>query len=96
MIVFLKGEPTGVSLGELGCLWTMLGQNRGHPNWVSLFIEKCLHVQNSKSGKLSMGGMITLLAEKVEARIPNTCTPLPSRTSIYYDLEGLRITRFLM
>ena len=96
MTLFLKGEPSGVALAELGCLWALLNPTHGHPNWVSFFVGKCLEFQNSRAGKLSLGGMVTLLALKAGVCIPDSYKPIQSWSTIFYDLDGLRMTKFII
>ena len=44
MTLFLRGEPSRIALGELGCLHSLFNPAHSHPDWVSLFIGKCLHL----------------------------------------------------
>ena len=57
MTIFGQGEPTQVAQAELGLLRAsvVLGTTRLH-----LFVQKCLEIQKSPTGKISIGGIITI------------------------------------
>ena len=61
MTIFGQEEPKGFSKGELACLRPFVYDDQGTPDWVDIFVGRCLSIPSSTKGKLAIGGMITLL-----------------------------------
>ena len=75
MTVFAHGEPTKLSKTDLRLLWAFTKDSRGTPDWVDVWVTRCIKLSELKkrsTGKISVGGMVTLLANElgVELDVP--------------------------
>ena len=81
---FGRAESTGVvSKAELYFLWAMVHQE--HVNTVVWFMKHIMHILNRPTGRICIGGLITLMAFSLgfefEAGLHNI-VPVPSRNDI--------------
>ncbi|XP_074309728.1 uncharacterized protein LOC141644155 [Silene latifolia] len=65
MDFFCQGEPTNLPRNEIKALWSMSPEGVGHPDWVEAFVNACLETRGMECGKLSMGGLVTLIATQL-------------------------------
>ncbi|KAL2901813.1 3-(3-hydroxy-phenyl)propionate/3-hydroxycinnamic acid hydroxylase, partial [Bienertia sinuspersici] len=70
MTLFCHGEPTHLPRFDLKCLWAMTPEGVGCPDWVEIFVTNCLELARKEKGKISMGGMVTLLANYLDIGVP--------------------------
>ncbi|KAL2939081.1 Methylenetetrahydrofolate--tRNA-(uracil-5-)-methyltransferase TrmFO 1 [Bienertia sinuspersici] len=70
MTLFCHGEPTHLPKFDLKCLWAMTPEGVGCPDWVEIFVANCLELSRKEKGKISMGGMVTLLANYLDIGVP--------------------------
>ncbi|KAL2923205.1 hypothetical protein RDABS01_014696, partial [Bienertia sinuspersici] len=70
MTLFCHGEPTHLPKFDLKCLWAMTLEGVGCPDWVEIFVANCLELLRKENGKISMGGMVTLLANYLDIGVP--------------------------
>ena len=68
--LFCQGEVGKLTDLQLKCICTMLGRSDSSPPWHKIFIQHLLKQANSKSGKLTMGGMITAIADSLNIPPP--------------------------
>ena len=94
MTIFGQGEPTQVAIGELALLRALAILHRTRPNWVKLFIGRCIPIQSSPTGKFSLGGFITLLINHLGVDVPEHCAVLHTTASFYYDFATLHRPKF--
>ncbi|KAL2931330.1 Beta-galactosidase [Bienertia sinuspersici] len=66
MTLFCHGEPTHLLRFDLKCLWAMTPEGVGCPDWVDIFVTNCLELARKEKGKISMGEMVTLLANYLD------------------------------
>ena len=85
MKFFCYGEPSGVSKPELAAMRPFLEYDQGIPDWVDIFVGRCIDVQESDKGKIDMGGMVTLLVMYLGIDIPDNVPKLVANTTIFYD-----------
>jgi hypothetical protein len=74
---------------------SFLVYDQGTPDWVDIFVERCLVVRNADRGKIGMGGMVTLLIMFLGIEIPDNVPALVHNTTIFYDRPTLRRVRFI-
>ncbi|KAL2942937.1 3-(3-hydroxy-phenyl)propionate/3-hydroxycinnamic acid hydroxylase [Bienertia sinuspersici] len=70
MTLFCHGEPTHLPKFDLKCLWAMTPEGVGCPDWVEIFVANCLELSRKEKGKISMGGVVTLLANYLDIGVP--------------------------
>ena len=58
-----NGEPSSISLRMVKYLMSGLSSVKVVPDWVDLFVTKCLSYRESDAGNIAVGGMITIIAE---------------------------------
>ena len=95
MKFFCYGEPSRVSKPELAAMRPFLEYDQGIPDWVDIFVGRCIDVQESDKGKIDMGGMVTLLVMYLGIDIPDNVPKLVTNTTIFYDKPTLRRVRFI-
>jgi ATHILA ORF-1 family protein len=83
MTIFCHGEPGGVTKPELAAMRSFLVYDQGTPDWVDIFVERCLAVRNADRGKIGMGGMVTLLVMFLGIEIPDNVPALVHNTTIF-------------
>ena len=78
MTIFGQREPGSVSNTELACLKPFVCDDQGTPDWVDIFVGRCLSIQSTTKGKIAIGGMIILLVWYLGLEILNACAELDS------------------
>ena len=63
MCFFGQGEVNKVSQEDLNYLWTLSQECELIPDWAGIFISNCHKARTNDKGKISMGGMISLLIQ---------------------------------
>ena len=94
MTIFGQGEPTQVGQFELGLLRALVIPVATRPLWVQLSIQKWLEIQKSPIGKISIGGMITILVWNHRNEFPEDYESLATSASNNYDYSTLRRVKF--
>ena len=65
MCFFGQGEVNKAPLQDLAFLWALAPECPMVPDWAGLFMKRCHNVRRRKGGKISMGGMITMLVQSM-------------------------------
>ena len=94
MTIFCHGKSSGVFKPELAWMRLFLEFDKSTPDWVSIFVARCIEVQESERGKIGMGGMVTLLVLYLGINIPDN-VPKIATTTIFYDKPTLHSVLFI-
>ena len=93
---FGQGKVNKVSREDLKLLWTLSQECELIPDWAGLFITSCHKARTHDRGKISMGGMISLLIQALLddiSALSSSGSKDPPLGGFVYDITWLRNNR---
>lgn len=82
-------EASNLPSATLKALWAMTAAGKGCPDWVDIFVHRCIHLRGSEKGNIDMGGMVTLLVDWLisDGQIETDCMDWPDEVVGKKDKE---------
>ena len=95
-----QGEATNLGDDQIKILWSLTPEGRGYPDWLDIWHCKCSELGCVTKGKISFGGMVSIIASYLDIEMPTNeyREPIlkPVKGSVLFDKKGMIATNMLM